>query len=190
MKTHNKILSCLAIALITAGCSAQMSFEELTKDELSELDVRTFSSSKMNYSISLLKSFDLIDKDYSDTLKVEMFVDTTAVFEEGTRTLTVIEFNSSETTLEGAWRTFVANRILIEDFRIYSEGSTDYLSRPSYYEHSACTISKKNTETISFLFHGEDSSFYLVSLQVITEGGYPDNMKELLYCAKSMKTPF
>lgn len=187
MKIYYKILSCLAIVSFTVGCSAQLSFDELTKDELTDLDVHTYSSKKMNYSISLFRSLDLIDKDYSDTLKVEMFVDTAMVFEEGASTFTVIEFSFSETILEEAWKKLISKRSLIEDFRIYSEGSTDYLSRPSYYEHSACTISKKNTETINLFFRSDSSSFYLITLQVNTEKGYPDNIKKLLYCAKSIK---
>lgn len=42
-------------------------------------------------------------------------------------------------------------------------------------------------ESISFLFRGEDATFYLMSLEAITEESYPDNMQELLYCAKTIK---
>lgn len=189
MKVYYRILSCLAVILLTVGCSAQLSFDELTKDVSSNLNVRTYSSAKMNYSISVLKRFELMDKDYYDTLGIELFVDTSMVFEEGASMFSVLKYNSTdtETTLEKAWDKLMSNRMMIEDFRIYSKGLTNFLSVPAYYEHSACTISKKNTESISFLFRGEDSIFFGISLQVITEEGYPDNMKELLFCAKSMK---
>lgn len=187
MKTYIRILTSLVIVLLTIGCSAQLSFDELTKDVPSDLDVHKYSSTKMNYSISLLKYLELAEKDYNnDTLGFEVFVDTSVVFEEGTSTLSVLKYNSTDTTLNGAWNKLMSNRPF-ENFRIYSEGTTDYLSRPAYYEHSAYTISEKNTETINFFFRGDSSDFYLMNLQVITEEGYPDNMKELLFCAKSLK---
>jgi hypothetical protein len=189
MKVYYRILFCLSVALLTTGCSGQLSFDELTKDIPANMNTRTYSRVKMDYSISMPKRFELLDKDYFDTLSIELFADTTIIYEEGTNILSILKYNPSmpETNIEEAWKKLLSNRQLIEDFRIYSEGLTDFLSVPAYYEHSACTISKKNTESISFLFRGEASTFYLMSLQVITEEGYPDNMKELLSCAKSIK---
>jgi hypothetical protein len=187
MKIYYRILIFLAVLVINVGCSAQLSFEELTKDTPSVLNLQSYSSSKMEYSISLPNRFELAEKDQINT-GFELFFDTLIEFEKGTNILSVFKYNSAEKTLGEAWKKLTSNRQLIEDFRIYSEGLTDFLSIPSYYEHSACTISKKNTETISFLFRGKASTFYLVSLQVITEKGYPDNIKELLSCAKSIKT--
>lgn len=189
MKVYYRILFCLSVILLTIGCSAQLSFDELTKDIPTDVKVKTYSRAKMNYNISIPKKFELMDKDYYDTLSIELFVDTSMIFEEGASILSVFKYNATdtETTLEGAWNKLMSNRPLIEDFRIYSEGLTNFLSVPAYYEHSACTISEKNTESINFLFRGDSSSFVGISLQVITEEGYPDNMKELLYCAKSIK---
>jgi hypothetical protein len=182
------ILSCLTIVLFTVGCSAQQSFDELTKDIPANLKVRRYSSAKMNYNISMPKRFELLDRDYYDTLSIELFADTTILYEEGTNILSILKYNSSmpETTIEEAWKKLLTNRQLIEDFRIFSEGVTDFLSVPAYYEHSACTISEKNTESISFLFRGNSSDFYVISISVNTEEGYPTNMRELLYCAKSI----
>ena len=181
------ISSCLAIVLFTVGCSAHLSFDELTKDVPANLNTRTYSSSKMNYSISIPKTLELVEKEYNDTTGYDLYIDTLMEFEKGASMLSVYKYHSAETVLEKEWNKLTSNRQLIEDFRIYSEGVTDFLSVPAYYEHSACTISKKNTETISFLFRGDASIFYLMSLQVITEEGYPDNMQKLLYCAKTIK---
>ena len=185
MKIFYRISFCLSVVFLTTGCSGQLSFDELTKDIPTNIDTRAYSSDSMNYSIFQLRLMDLIDKDYSDTLNVEMFVDTSMVFEEGTNILTVIEFSSSETKLEEAWKKFISNRLLIEDFRIYSEGITDFLSMPAYYEHSVCTISKKNIETINFLFRSDSLSLYFLSIQVPTDKDYPKNMEKLLYSAKT-----
>lgn len=189
MKVYYRILFCLSVILLTVGCSAQLSFDELTKDIPTDVKVKTYSRAKMNYNISIPKKFELMDKDYYDTLSIELFVDTSMIFEEGASILSVFKYNATdtETTLKGAWNKLMSNRPLIEDFRIYSEGLTNFLSVPAYYEHSAYTISEKNTESISFLFRGDSSSFVGISIQIITEKGYPDNMKELLYCAKSIK---
>ena len=186
MKIYYRILFCLSVVFLTTGCSGQLSFDELTKDIPTNIDTRTYSSDSMNYSISVPKRFELMDKDYLDTFDIELFIDTSVVFEEGVSMFSVVKYSSTETELKKAWDKLMSNRVMIEDFRIYSEGVTNFLSMPAYYEHSACTISKKNTESISFLFRGDSSSYYGISLQVITEEGYPDNMKELLYCAKTL----
>jgi len=187
MKAYYRIIIYLSLVLFTTGCSGQLSFDELTKDIPTNLNAHTYSSANMDYSISVLKNFELVDKDYYDTLGIELFIDTSMVFEEGASMLLVLKYNSTDTLLEKAWDKLMSNRVIIEDFRIYKEGLTNFLSIPAYYEHSACTISNKNTESISFFFRGDSSSFFGISLQVITEEGYPDNMKKLLYCAKSMK---
>lgn len=189
MRVYYRILSCLTVLLLAVGCSAQLPFDELTKDIPTNLNTSTYSSGKMNYSISVLKRFELLDKNYNDTLGIEVFADTAILFEAGTNILSILKYNSSrtESTLEEAWKKLLSNRQLMKDFRIYSEGLTDFLSTPSYYEHSACTISNKNIESISFLFRGNSSDFYVISISVNTEKGYPDNMKELLYSARSIK---
>lgn len=184
---HYRILSYLIIVFVAIGCSPQLSFDELTKDLPSKLGTRSYSSTKMGYSISLLDQFVLRDNNYNDTLKLELFIDTSMVFEEGASTLTIIKFNSTETTLEKSWRKFISDRMLIEDFQVYSEGLTDYLLEPAYYEHSAYTMSKKNTESINFLIRGDSSSFYFMNLEVIMEDDYPNNLKELLSCVKTVK---
>lgn len=187
MKAYYRIVFYLSLVLFATGCSGQLSFDELTKDIPANLNAHMYSSTNMNYSISVLKRFELVDKDSYDTLDIELFIDTSMVFEEGASMFSVLKYNSTDTVLETAWDKLMSNRVMIEDFKIYSKGLTDFLSIPAYYEHSSCTISNKNTESISFLFRGDSSSFFGISLQVITEENYPDNMKELLFCAKSMK---
>jgi hypothetical protein len=164
-----------------------MSFDELTKNIPSSINTHTYSSAKMSYNISLLDRFKFIDQEYNDTLSFELFVDTSMVYEQGASVISILKYKSTETSLDQEWKKLSSKRQLIQDFKIYSKGLTDYLPESSYYEHSGYTINNKNAETISFLFHGEDATFYLISLEVIKEEDYPDNMRELLYCVKTIK---
>lgn len=187
MKAYYRVINCVAIVLLTVGCSAQLSFDELTKNVPPDLNTHIHTSTEMQYSISILEQLELLEKDYnSDTLEFELFVDNSTGLEEGASTLSILKYNSSDTTLSGAWNILMISRPF-ENFRIYSTGLTDFLSEHAFYEHSAYTIGKKNTETINFFFRSISSTFYLVNLQVTTEKGYPENMKELLSCAKSLK---
>src|SRR5690606_37100756 len=145
----------------------------------------TYSSSKMNYSISLLKSLTLIDKNYDDSMQVELFMDTTYNFDNQLNWLTIFEFTSTETTLEGAWNQFMLDRIPYGGFQVLSERKTEYLSQPALYEHSTYILSGNTDESINFLLQGNNSKYYLVNIQVDKEVNYPKNMRELLYCAKS-----
>ena len=189
MKASDIVLYFFSIILLVTGCSKQMSFIELTKGIPTDCYTRSYSRKTMKYSISVPKRFELRDKDYNDESSFELFLDTSGAFYEGVSMLSVIKYDVKDvnTSLDIAWQNLMSNRVMIEDFRIYSEGLTNFLSMPAYYEHSACTISQKDTESISFLFRGDSSSFFGISLQVITEDGYPDNMQELLYCAKSFQ---
>jgi hypothetical protein len=187
MRIYNRILFCLFVELLTSGCSGHLSFNELIKDIHTNLNKQTYLSAKMNYSIYLFDQFIFVDQEYDDTLSFELFVDTSMVYEEGASMISILKYKSKETKIDKEWKKLSSKRHLIEDFRIYSEGLTDYLPYSAYYEHSASTISKKNTETISFLFRGENSMFYIMSLEATTDEGYPDNMRELLYCAKTIK---
>jgi len=184
---HFQILNWFIPVILVVGCSSRPPFDELAGNDSSALNVYTHSSTEMNYSISLPTRFKFADKEYNDSMNFELFVDTSMQIEMGASMLSVLEYNSRDTIIEEAWNNLLSNRVMFENFRIYSEGVTDYLPRPAYYEHSACTINEKNRESISFLFRGDSSNFYLANLQVNTGKGYSDNMKELLYSAKSIK---
>lgn len=186
IKKQIGILSGLII-MLSLGCSKQLPFEKLILNEPVGLDLKKYSSIKMDYDISLLEQFRIAEKEYNDTIGFELFLDTTFSFEKGTNMISITKFYSEDTKLDKVWNKLTSNRMSIENFRIYSKGLTNYLSRPAYFEHSACTISKKNTESISFLFRGDSTDFYAISIQVIKEVGYPKNMRELLFCAKSIK---
>lgn len=183
---YNSVLSILLIAILTIGCSKQLSFDELITYKPSKFKTKLHLSERMQYSISLLDCLALVEKEYSDTTGYELFVDTSISFEKGTSILSIMKFNSTATTLEEAWNKLMTNRVRIKDFQIFSQGLTNYLSKPSYYEHSTCTMNNSKTESISFLFKS-DSSFYLLSIQANREKGYPDNLKELLFSTKSIK---
>lgn len=171
------------------GCSKQLSFNELIINEPSDLNLKAYSSAKMKYRMSLLDKLTLVETDYyGDTLASELFIDTSLVFDEDVSLLSISRYNSNNTELQKEWKKLISNRKVYENFSIFSEGITDYLNKTSYYEHSAYFIGrKKKKESIIFLFRGNSSDFYLISIDVNAEEGYPDNLKELLFCVKSIK---
>ncbi|MCF8414617.1 MAG: hypothetical protein K9G40_00130 [Crocinitomicaceae bacterium] len=187
MKGKKFGLICLCIVLFTLSCSKKLNFDELTTENLTGIPLWNYRSSQLNYSISLTENLKLVENDYSDTSGFELFIDTTREFEKGTNILSVVQFYSQETKLEETWKSLKSKRLPIESFKIISEGLTNYLGKPAYYEHSTSFLSNNETESISFLFHGDSSKFYLLSVQTVIDEGYPDNLKKLLYCAKSIK---
>jgi hypothetical protein len=187
IKPYHKILSTTAILLLITACSKQVSYDELISDLPANVQTRTYSSSKMNYRISLSKELELIDKDYKDTLSIEVFLDSTIDFMEGTNIISVLRYQSNEKTLEGAWKKLASKREKMQDFKIHSEGKTSFLSSPAYYEHASYPVSKKDRESISFLIKGKSFDFYAVSLETSKENNYPYNMKRLLACVKTLK---
>lgn len=184
---HFRIYNWFIPVIFVVGCSSRPPFDELAGDNSTALNLYTHSSTEMNYSISLPTRFKFADKEYNDAMNFELFVDTSMQIELGASMLSVLEYNSKDTIIEEAWNNLLSNRVMFENFRIYSEGLTDYLSRQAYYEHSACTMNNKNREAVSFLFEGDASNFYLVNLQVNTGEAYSDTMSELLHSAKSIE---
>ncbi len=188
MKIYFKNLIYLTIALLFFGCTNHLTFNELTKKYNSKFDKFLYSSAEMNYSISILKQLELVERDYNnDTLKFELFVDSSMVFEEGAKTILILKYNPKDTNLNlvDAWSRLTHKR-RFENFRIYSKGLTNLLTIPAYYEHSAYSMSNKNTESINLFFRGKSSDFYVLNLQVITEDDYPVNIRELLSSAKTI----
>lgn len=184
-KNHRCLIG-IILTFLLVGCNSQLSFNELTDYNPNGLDLKNYSSTKMRYNISLLKHLQLTDKQYDDSTSYECFFDSNYDFMDGTNMLSVYKFHSKDTILEDAWNTLLAQREKYQDFKVFSTGFTNVLTSPSYYEHSSVTISNKNTESVSFLIHGDSTEFYLLSVQSNTENNYPKEMKELIYCAKSI----
>ncbi len=187
MNYYYKIFSAASILFILTACSGKPTFEELTSDIPTNIQTRIHSSSNMNYQISLSKELKLTEKDYKDTLSIELFLDSTIDFMKGTNIISVVRYQSKEKTLEEAWKKLVSKREKMQDFKIHSEGKTNFLSSPAYYEHASYPVSKKDRESICFLIKGKSSDFYAVSLETSKENNYPDNMKRLLACAKTLR---
>ncbi len=186
MNFRIKIIAVIVTSLVVVGCSHQLTFKELTKD-LPNPKTRNYSSEKMNYTFDCLEN--IVHKETVDdsAYQEELFLDTTHSFMDGTSIMGVIKYSSNETSLIQVWNGIVSNRPPDKSIKIYATGNTQFLSRPAYYEHSGQVISDKKRESINFIMHGDSSNFYVVSLGVNREEGYPENMKELLYCAKSLK---
>ncbi len=184
---YYKILSAASILFFLAACSNKPTYDELTSDLPANTNVRTYSSSILKYVISLPKELKLIEKEYEDAFSLEVFVDSTIPFEEGSNLLSIAKYPSQEKTLKGAWKNLVSKRGKMKDFEIHSEGMTHFLSVPAYYEHCSYPISEKMTESISFLIKGKSSDVYTVSIQVNPDKKYPDNIKCLLSCVKTLK---
>lgn len=181
IKYYFKILTILTIFFVIAGCSNHLTYDELISVLPSTRSNSKFSRPTMKYDISLPKELKLVEEDnYNDTLWFEIYVDSTIAYEKGSNTISIMRFLSEEKTTKAAWKKLMSKRMMIENFKIHSEGKTNFLNYPSYYEHASCTISKQNTESISFLVQGKTSDFYLISVQTITEGDYPTNIKKLL----------
>ena len=90
-------------------------------------------------------------------------------------------------TLEKTWKRLTSKLPMIENYRMYSKGLTDFLSLPAYYEHGGYTIGGKDYESICFLFRGEASNYIGINLEGLKDEDHVVHMKELLYCAKTIK---
>ena len=178
-----------SVILIATGCKRQPSFNELTKDISANFNVRSYTSTTLNYSISVPKRFGSPEKDNGDTLSMESFIDTTKLISEGVSKLVVFKyhFTGKKTTLEKTWKRLTSKLPRIENYRMYSEGITDFLSLPAYYEHGGYTIGGKDYESICFLFRGEASNYIGISLEGLKDEDHVVHMKELLYSAKTIK---
>ena len=171
---------------VVGGCSKQLSFDELIDADMNDLSLYTHSSNSMNYEISILSKFELSDSGFYDTIKFEVFIDTSYQYEDGTSILSILEFKSIDTSLTVAWENIMRDRELVEGFKVYSEGITDVLTEKSYYEYSSHIISYDKTESVSFLMKKDSGLYFLLSIHVNTENNFPREMKELLFCAKSL----
>jgi hypothetical protein len=187
MNYFHKIFSAVSILFILTACSGQATFEELTSDIPTNIKTRAYSSSNMNYQISLSKELELTEKDYQNTSSFELFLDSTIDFMEGTNILSILRYPSKEKTLEDAWKKLISKREKIQGFKVHSEGKTNFLSTPAYYEHASYPVSKKDRESITFLIKVKSSDFYAVSLETNKENNYPDTMKRLLACVKTFR---
>lgn len=177
------------VVVLFTGCTRQVSFDELTKNIPTDLPVRSYSSATLNYSMSVPKRFGLPEKDNGDTLSMESFMDTTKLISQGVSKLVVIRyhFTGKKMTLEKTWDRLMSKQPKIENYRMYSDGTTDFLSLPAHYGHAVYTIGGKDYESIGFLFRGEASNYVGIGLEVLKDEDHVVHMKELLYCAKSIK---
>lgn len=184
-----KILFYTCLVLVTSGCTHQIAFNELTKDIPADYKVRMYVSKQLNYSISVPKRFGFPENQIGDTLSMEMFRDTTKLISEGVSKLVVAKyhFKGIETKLKNVWNRLNSKRPILENYRMYSEGTTSFFSFPAYYEHAVYTIGGKKYESICILFRGETSRYFAINLEVIRDKYYEVNMKELLYCTKTIK---
>ena len=182
-------LGFVGILLLIVSCTGQQkSFDELTHALPTKQPVYCYHSDKLQYSISLPNELKISEADYTDSTGFELFLNSNSrnYFKEGSTMISVLKLYSTENKLENAWKKLSQQQKRLMDYRIYSEGQTNFMSKSAYYVHSACTISQKNNEQITFLLPGDSSTYYLLSLSSITEEGHQDQIKKLLYCAKSM----
>ena len=175
-----------AIWVITA-CSLQLSFEELVSDLPEDLEVSTFKSDSMGYSISLTKKFELVETEYDNDTRYELIVDTTRNFDSGTSMISIYSYPSNESDLNKAWANLISERKLDKNFKVHSDGRTSFLNFPSFYQHSSSTVGINEVESVSFLYRGTPTLLYLATVQVVTADNYPENLKELLYLVQSLK---
>jgi hypothetical protein len=166
----------------------QLSFDELTHTLPTKQTVYYYHSDKLQYSISLPNELKISEADHTDSTGFELFLNSNSrnYFKEGSTMISVLKLQSTENKLENAWKKLTQQQKRLEDYRIYSDGQTNFMSQKAYYVHSACTISQRNNEQITFILPGDSSTYYLLSLSSITEEGQQEQMKKLLYCAKSM----
>lgn len=164
-----------------------MSFEELTDNELIKLNVKEYSSVELNYRMVLLKDLKLVNSQSNDTLAIDSFNDFSNLFDDNFNSMSVTRYTSNSDNLIEEWDKLLSDRVDIGNDIIYSEGYTDYLEVDSYYKYSSYELDDIKTEAIYFLLQGEVNVFYLLRLSAHGQENYPDNLKGLLYCAKSIK---
>ncbi|MEN9699534.1 MAG: hypothetical protein RLZZ301_732 [Bacteroidota bacterium] len=169
--------------------SKQLSFDELTRALPSKPAVYLYKSDKLKYSIFLPNELKISETEYTDSTGFELFLNSNSrnYFKEGSTMVSVLKVHWPESKVEKAWKKLSQQQKKLEDYRVYSEGLTNFMSQPAHYVHSACTISEKNNEQITFMVPGDSSMYYLLSLSSIAEEGNQDQMKKLLYCAKTLK---
>ena len=189
MMLNPKILIFVCILPLLLSCkSKHLSFNQLTQHLTAPSAVYFYKSDKLNYHICIPNDLEMADAEYVDSTGSEVFLNSNPkkIFKPGNYMISILKLHSKEKTEEKAWKKYTQNLKKIEHFRIYSEGLTNFLYRKSYYIHYAFTISKKNNEAISFILKDKSNTYYVISLSSITEEGEQDQMKKLLYCARSM----
>lgn len=173
------VFASLILCLIT-GCTKELTFDELISDLPKASNTKSFSNSEMNYSFSLPEEFEPVEKEYSDTLWFELFLDKTIPYERGSNMISIVRILSKEKTPKDVWQNLFEKKLSTENYTLHSKGETNFLEYPSYYAHYSNTISDQNRETVIFIVRGKSSDFYVINIETGTEKTYPDNMKKLL----------
>ena len=184
MNHFHLVFASLILCFIT-GCTKQLTFDDLISDLPKTSNTQSFSNSEMNYSFSLPEEFELAEKEYSDTLWFELFLDKTISFERGSNMISIVRILSKEKTTKDVWQNLFEKKLSTENYTSHSKGETSFLEYPSYYAHFSNTISDQNRETVIFIVRGKSSDFYLINIETGTEKTYPDNITKLLSCIRT-----
>jgi hypothetical protein len=187
------ILSAVKLSLIVGvvfiiGCSKQLSFNELNDDEFTEIEVDIYESLQMQYSISILEELKMLESDYFKTESNELFIDTSSNFNNGMSVLSIRKYESILISLEKEWESLKSDRLFFENFKVISEEKINFIGKQVIYEHTKFTLEGIEREGISFLFKEKGNKYYNIYIQVNKDEYYPNNLKELLFCVRSMRT--
>ncbi|MEN9441760.1 MAG: hypothetical protein RLZ33_1837 [Bacteroidota bacterium] len=187
LKSYFKLLTVSLIALTLLGCKRQLSYKELTSDLPAAKCERTWTSTQMNYNLSLPKQFKRVEKEYNDTIGYELYIDTTSAFEKGTSIISVLKYLSEEKTSKAFYQKNLSNKLQNMNRMFHSKGETTLLNYPAYYAHYSTEISKQPRESIVFIVPGNASDFYMIVIDTGADDNYTDNMKQLLSNVKTFK---
>lgn len=187
IKSYFKLITVSLIALTLLGCKRQLSFKELTSDLPAAKCERMWTSTQMNYDLSLPKEFKRVEKEYNDTMGYELYIDTTSADEKGTSIISVLKYLSDETTSKAFYQKNLSNKLQKMNRVFHSKGETTFLNYPAYYAHYSSEISKQPRESIVFIVRGNESNFYMIVIDTGADDNYTDNMKQLLSNVKRFK---
>jgi hypothetical protein len=190
------ILSAVKLSLIVGvvfiiGCSKQLSFNELNNNKFDEVDFYDFKSLKMDFDIKLLKYLEAENTDcYDNGTLIQTFSDSTGCLVDckNSGLLNIMKYNSKELVLSKEYERIQADRVDYENFQIISTEEINFIGKQVIYEYVKFTMGDLELEGITFLFKEKGNKYYNVYIQVNKDEYYPNNLKELLFCVKSMRT--
>jgi hypothetical protein len=102
--------------------------------------------------------------------------------------LSIRKYESILISLEKEWESLKSDRLFFENFKVISEEKINFIGKQVIYEHTKFTLEGIEREGISFLFKEKGNKYYNIYIQVNKDEYYPNNLKELLFCVRSMRT--